>query len=148
MPAHEIRWEPSPCNRNGGDYLRLLEIVPGHYLFRSSDFASDLCKLVGTDLRSQFYKTPAIGNLLQSPEPLWSGGNCRTIKRLEIYACRRQTRAKDNKEQKERGSPEVILTGPSHPREPGQSTTNTGELYAPQVPKPPEFEAIPHDDNL
>ena len=56
VPSHELRWESSPYKKKGGDHLRLLELVPGHYFYRSSDVASDLCKLVGTDLRSQFYK--------------------------------------------------------------------------------------------
>jgi len=147
VPAHEVRWEPSPCRGDDGDYLQLLEVVPGHHLFRASSFAFYLCNMVGTDPRSQFYKNPAIGNLPQTPEPPYSRGNGRTTKRLEIYASRRQTRAEDKKGQTEMVSPENIVSVPSHKREHRQPATNP-VVPSPQGPNPSETEAISHDDNL
>jgi len=83
VPEHEIRWGPNPHSRAGGDNLQLLEIVPGHHQFIASFYAQNLCKMVGSDPRSQFYKTPPI---VASPtsEPPYLRGNGRTIKRQNI----------------------------------------------------------------
>ena len=147
VPEHEIRWGSNPHSRDGGDNLQLLEVVPGHHLFQASRHALNLCNMVGTDPRSQFYKTPAIGNLPQTPEPPYLRGNGRTTKRLEIYASRRQTRAEDKKGQTEMVSPENIVSVPSHKREHRQPATNP-VVPSPQGPNPSETEAISHDDNL
>ena len=53
VPEHEVRWEPNPYSVVDGDSPQLLEIVPGHHIFQSSGLAISLCKLVGTDSRSQ-----------------------------------------------------------------------------------------------
>ena len=145
---HEIRWGPNPQSEDGGHNLELLEVEPGHHLFRASRFALDLCKMVDTDPRSQFYKTTAIGNSHQTPEPPYLRGNGRSTKRSEIYASRRQTRAKDTKEQTGIVSPGDIATAPSHKQEQGRLVTNPGVPSVSQGPNPPETEAIPHDDNL
>ena len=148
VPAHEVRWEPNPHSRDGGDNLQLLEVVPGHHLFRASSLALNLCNMVSTDFRSQFYKTPAIGNSPQTPEPPYLRGNGKTIKRLEFHASRRQTWATDKKEQMATISPGDNATASSHKQKQGRSGTNLGVPSVPQGLNLPETEATPHDDNL
>jgi len=60
VPEHEIRWGLNPYSVEDGDSSQLLEIEPGHHIFRPSRLAISLCKMVGTDSRSQFYKSPAM----------------------------------------------------------------------------------------
>ena len=42
VPEHEIRWGPNPHSKDGGDNLQLLEVEPGHHLFRASRYALNL----------------------------------------------------------------------------------------------------------
>ena len=79
VPEHEIQWGPNPHRRVCGDTSQLLEIVPGHHRFNASHLATVLCKLVKTDPRSQFYKTPSTRESSPTSEPLWSLGKERTI---------------------------------------------------------------------
>jgi len=90
VPEHEIQWGPNPHRRVCGDTSQLLEIVPGHHHFKASHLATDLCNLVKTDLRSQFYKTPSTRESSPTSEPLWSLGKERTINSQKLFASRRQ----------------------------------------------------------
>jgi len=49
VPEHEIRWELNPHRKNGKT-LQLLEIAPGHHLFKASSLAEKLYKLGGLPL--------------------------------------------------------------------------------------------------
>jgi len=157
VPEHEVRWEPNPHTRDGGDNLLLLEVVPGHYLFQANFFAVNLCNLAESDLRSQFYKFPPIeeasttsslpsqgGNGL-TPEPLFPRGHGRTIKRRERYAAQRLVRVAEEKEQiinsvmKElMNSVMTILrnkaTAPSPSHKLGRPDTDLGVPFMSQVP--------------
>jgi len=121
VPEHEIRWEPNPHSRAGGDNSQLLEIVPGHHHFEASPFATYLCDLVGTEPRSQFYKTPPTGESSLISRPPYSWGKGRTIKRQELYASRRQARAIADKEKTATTSPR----GKCHRAEPESKTRTT-----------------------
>jgi len=171
VPEHEIRWEPNPHIRDGGDNLLLLEVVPGHYLFQASFFALNLCNMVMSDLRSQFYKSPPIveasitsslpsqgGNGL-IPEPPFPRGNGRTIKRRERYAAQRQARDLEQKEQTINSVMEQIMNGvmtilrdkataPSPNQKQGRPDTNPGVPSMSQGPALTGTATTLHDNSL
>jgi len=148
VPEHEICWVPNPHSRAGGDNLQLLEIVPGHYHFEASFFATNLCKMVGTNPRSQFYKTPATGESRPTSRRPYSWGNGRTIKRQEFYASRRQARAIEEKEQTATTSLRDNVTAPSPNQKQGRPVTNLGVPFVSQGPNLTEMEATLYDNNL
>ena len=64
-----------------------MQIVPGHHNFQASTTAMTLCTLLSTDLRSQFYKTPPIRELIPA---LWSQGSRKIMDNQVRLASRRQ----------------------------------------------------------
>jgi len=83
VPAHEVCWEANPHFKGGGDNLLLLEVVPGHFLFHANLFATELCALAESDLRSQFYKLPPMEEAsTPSPPSLWIDGPRVKVPRL------------------------------------------------------------------
>jgi len=145
VQEHEIYWGLNPHSRAGGDNLQLLEIVPGHYHFEASFFATNLCNMVGTNPRSQFYKTPPTGESNLTSRPPYSRGNGRTIKRQEFHASRRQARAIEEKEQNATTSPRDNIAAPSPNTKQGRPVTNLGVPSAFQGPNLTETEATLHE---
>ena len=148
VPEHEIRWGPNPHSRDGGDNLQLLEIAPGHHLFQASFYAKNLCKMVGSDPRSQFYKTPPIVEASLTPRLPYSRGNGRTIKRQELYASRCQARAIEAKEQIATTSPRDNVTAPIPNPKQGRPDTILGVPSVSQGPSLAETDATLRDNNL
>jgi len=160
VPEHEIRWGSNPHCRDGGDNLQLLEVLPGHHLFKANPHALTLCNIVVSDPRSQFYKSPPIleDSTTSSlpfqrgdgptPEPPFLWGNGRTIQRRELYAARRQGRDIEEKEQIVTTIPRdnATATSPNHKQE--RPDTNLGVPSISQGPALTEIEATLHDNNL
>ena len=147
VPEHEIRWELNPHRKNGKT-LQLLEIAPGHHLFKASSLAEKLYKLGGSDLRSQFYKTPSVGETSPTPELPYSDGHDRTIKRQELYASRCQARATKTEKQNAATSPRDNVTVPIPNQKQGRPGTNLGVLFVPLGTTRTETKATLLDSDL
>ena len=170
VPEHEVRWEPNPHIKDGGENLLLLEVVPGHYLFQANLFAVNLCNLAGSDLRSQFYKFPPIeesstsslpsqGGSGLTPEPLFPRGNGKTIKRRERHAAQRLVRAAEKKELLINNVMEELMnsvmtitrnkaTAPSLSHKLGRPYADLGVPSLSQAPPPIAGVATLYDHNL
>ena len=128
MPEHEIhetQWEPNPHRRGCEDTPQLLEIVPGHYAFTASPFAKNLCNMVGSDPRSQFYKPFPTGH---TSEPPWSLGKEKTIKSQKFFASRRQAGTIGDKKETATTSPLAQVSALSPIQDQGRLDSNADSI--------------------
>jgi len=122
----------------------------------ASPFATNLCNMVGTDSRSQFYKTSPTRESSPTSEPPYSLGKEKIIKSQKFFASRRQTGAIGDKKEAATTSPLAQASAPSPNQDQGRLDTKADSLEgqgrpvtnAARSPTHKETDVIPHDNNL
>jgi len=145
VPWLAVQWELNPYAAVCGDTSGLMGIVPGHHHL----WATTLCALVQTDLRSQFYKTPPARESRLTLQPVWSLGKEKVIKSQKRSASRRQALGAREHEINAADSPPVTTSLSTLSQNHGKPTTND-EIYQEAIIQEPidERTAVPLKDNI